>query len=90
MVEGIKIKKSFGTATVDHFSPPQQDDWPKAINIVLSFEEAMRLHLGLGQLLGKLNGYNRATKEGRESAVNLCLFLSTCRITINEDRVKSK
>ena len=34
----------------------------------------MRLHLGLGQLLGKLNGYNRATKEGRESAVNLCVY----------------
>jgi len=31
----------------------------------------MRLHLGLGQLLGKLNTYHRATKAGRESAVHL-------------------
>jgi len=48
----------------------------------------MRLHLGLGQLLGKLNGYNRATKEGRQSAVNLCLYTQGHRITINEGRVK--
>lgn len=46
--------------------------------------------LGLGQLLGKLNGYNRATKEGRESAVNLCVYPQARRITINEGRVKSQ
>jgi len=57
----------------DHFSPPKEDEWPKAINVTPSFEEAMRLYLGLGRLLGKLNSYNRATKEGRESAVHLCV-----------------
>ena len=54
MSSQIKTKKTFGTATIDHFSPAKQHEWPKAINVTLSFEEAMRLHLGLGQLLGKL------------------------------------
>jgi hypothetical protein len=27
--------------------------------VIISFEEALKLHLGLGQILGKLNGYNR-------------------------------
>ena len=54
MPNEIKTKKTFGTATIDHFSPAKQNEWPKAINVTLSFEEAMRLHLGLGQLLGKL------------------------------------
>jgi len=46
MENEIKTKKIFGTATIDHFSPAKEDEWPKAINITLSFEEAMRLHLG--------------------------------------------
>lgn len=48
----------------------------------------MRLHLGPGQLLGKLNTYNRATQPGRESAVNLCVYTQGHRITINEGRVR--
>ena len=90
MPNNIKTKKTFGTATIDHFSPAKQDEWPKAINITLSFEEAMRLHLGLGQLLGKLNSYNRATKAGRESAVNLCVYTQGHRVTINEGRVRKQ
>ena len=87
MAKDIKTKKSFGTATIDHFSPAKQEEWPKAINMHISFEEAMRLHLGLGQLLGKLNSYNRATKQGRQSAVNLCIYPQGHQITINEGRV---
>lgn len=46
---------------VDHFSPPLTDV-PKAINVNISFEEALKLHLSLGQALGKLNSYNQSTK----------------------------
>ena len=46
--------------------------------------------LGLGELLGKLNSYNRSTKEGKQSAVNLCLYTQGHRITINEGRVSEK
>lgn len=88
MPSEIKTKASFGTVKVDHFSPPRGEDWPKAINVVLSFEEALKLHLGLGQILGKLNSYNRNTKAGRDSAVNLCVFTDVSSITINEARVK--
>lgn len=55
---------------------------------MLSFEEALKLHIGLMQILGKLNGYNRNTKDGKASAVNLCIFTDAYRITINEDKVK--
>jgi hypothetical protein len=83
----IKTKQSFGSVRVDHFSPAKEDEWPTAINIKISFEEAMRLHLGLTQILGKLNSYNRATTKGRDSAVNLCLYPKKKRITINEAHV---
>jgi hypothetical protein len=84
MSSEIKRKKTFGTSTIDHFSPPIGEVVPPAINIHISFEEALKLHLGLGQLLGHLNGYNRKTKAGKRSAVNLCLFLEKKRITINQ------
>lgn len=84
----IKRKKTYGTITVDHFSPALGDGLPRAVNIHLSFEEALKLHLGLTQILGHLNGYNRSTKAGRRAGVNLCLFPGVKHITINEGRVR--
>lgn len=88
MGKEIKRKKSFGTVAVDRFSPAVAEAWPKAINIHLEFEEALKLHLGLGQILGRLNEYNRSTREGRQVSVNLCLFTDVNQITINEGRLK--
>lgn len=88
MAKEIKTKSTFGTVRIDHFSPPLPEGTPKGINVVLSFEEALKLHIGLMQILGKLNGYNRNTKDGKASAVNLCIFTDANRITINEDKVK--
>ena len=84
----IKIKQSFGGVSVAHTSPPVTEQSPKALNVYLTFEEALKLHLSLGQLLGKLNSYNRNTKEGRRTAANLCLHLHKNRITVNEGKLK--
>jgi len=85
----IKQKKTFGSVRVSRFSPALTAGTPKAINIHISSEEAMRLHLGLGQALAKLNSYDRSTTRGRQTAVNLCLYTQASRITINEGVVKS-
>ena len=87
MGKKIKSKKSFGTVGIDHFSPALPTNTPAAINVILSFEEALKLHLGLGQLLGTLNSYNRATTGGKKSAVNLCMWSNSKRITINEGTI---
>ena len=86
----IPTKKSFGSVQIDHTSPPVPAEMPKALNLHISFEEAMRLHLGLGQALAKLNSYDRSTKDGRRSAVNLCVYPHVQRITINEGRVREE
>lgn len=86
----IRTTTSFDTVDVDYYRPAKQEEWPKAINIHISFEEAMRLHLGLGELLGKLNSYNRSTTKGKQSAVNLCVYPQGHRITINEGRVANQ
>jgi hypothetical protein len=84
VAQEIKQKKTFGGVRVARFSPLLPSETPKAINLHISFEEAMRLHLGLGQALAKLNSYDRSTKAGKRSAVNLCLYTDKQRITINE------
>lgn len=62
---------------------------PKALNIIVSFDDALRLHLSLGQALATLNSYNRSTKPGRLSAVNLCVFTGKNRITVNEGKIRN-
>lgn len=83
-----KKKSSYGGCTIDHFSPPLKPEWPKAINIVLSFEEAMKLSLSLQHRLLDINGLNRSTKDGKAAAVNLCVYTQTGRITVNADKTK--
>lgn len=84
-----RTKKTFGGCIVDHFRAAVPEGTPPALNITISFEDAMRLHLSFGQILGKLNSYNRSTKEGRISAVNLCLYPVKKRITVNEGKLRS-
>lgn len=57
---------------------------PKAINCVISFEEALKLHLAIGQALAKLNSYDRSTKEGKRTAMTLCIHTDTNRIRVLE------
>ena len=81
-------KKTFGGCDVDRFAPTPSDAWPKAINVHVSFEDALKLHLSLGQVLAKLNSYNRSTRLGKRSAVNLCMYTKQRRITVNEGRAR--
>lgn len=84
----IRQKETFGGGNIDHFSPAIPDGTPKAINMILSFEDALKLHLSLGQILGKLNSYNRSTKAGRRSAVNPCVYTQANRVVVVEDKIR--
>ncbi len=84
----IKTKQSFGSVSIAHISPPVTADSPKTLNVHLTFEEALKLHFSLGQLLGKLNTYKRSTTAGRRAAANLCVYTHKGRITVNEGRLR--
>lgn len=83
-------KETFGGATIDHFVPAPGPGLPKALNVVLSFEEALKLHLSLGQALGHLNGYDRATRDGKRTAISLRVYTENRRVTVNESKVIDK
>jgi hypothetical protein len=57
------------------------------LNITLSFEDALKLHLAIGECVSKLNSHNRATTAGRRSALNLAVHLNKRRITVNESKL---
>ncbi|MGE0367189.1 MAG: hypothetical protein AB7K52_15815 [Phycisphaerales bacterium] len=80
-------KRTFGGATVDRFSPPVVGADTRAVNVVLSFEEALKLHLSLGQLLGHLNGFDRSTKAGRRMGVNLHVNIQNRRVVVYDAKV---
>ena len=85
MPREIKTKKSFGSVRVAKFSPPLPEGLPTLLNLQITFEEAMRLHLGIGQVLAKLNAYDRGKKAGKRTCLNLGLHVRNQRIWITED-----
>lgn len=62
----------------------------QVLNVEIHFEEALRLHLAIGECIRKLNSYKRSTSAGKRTALNLAIHLSKCRVTVNEARLPAK
>lgn len=90
MAKQIKRKEPFGGYDIAHVSPPASELAPKAINLAISFEDGLKLHLALGQILGQLNSYKRSTTAGKLSAINLCVYTEANRITVTETKLRRK
>lgn len=58
------------------------------VNIVLSFEEALKLQLAIQARLLDMNRLNRSTKEGKSAGVNLCVFMDK-QITVTGGIVRA-
>lgn len=86
MPEPIKTKSTFGTAQIASVSPTP-DETAKPLNLTISFEEALKLHLSLGQALAKLNSYDRSDRQGKRTAVKLLVHLPKQRIMVNEGKL---
>lgn len=54
------------------------------LNVSVTFEDALKLHLAIGECIRKLNSYNRSTAAGKRSALNLAIHLHKSQITVNE------
>src|SRR2546422_8782108 len=85
---GLRRKKNFGGASVNHFTPSISDRTPVVLNCVLSFEEGLKLHLSLGQALAHLNGYDRSTTGGRRTAAQLCVHTRAKRIFVVQGKTR--
>ena len=82
---------SFGGCDFNRTSPKLEALSPatQVLNIEVDFEEALKLHLAIGECVRKLNTYKRSTKAGKRTALNLAIHLSKGRVTINESRTQA-
>lgn len=85
----VEKKSSFGSCNFSHTSPTQSAMSPttRSLNVVVSFEDALKLNLAIDECLRRLNKYNRSTKSGKNAALNLTIHLQAHRIAINEGKL---
>jgi hypothetical protein len=83
---------SFGGCDISNTSPALAalTADTKILNVRISFEEALKLHLAIGECIRKLNSYKRNTKAGRRTALNLALHLPKYRLTVNQENLSAK
>jgi hypothetical protein len=80
---------TFGTCSFAKSSPNVETIGAhhRALNVFLSFEEALKLNVAVDEAIRRLNSYNRSTRAGKSAALNITLYLDKKRITINEGRL---
>ena len=80
---------SFGACAFSRTSPKRETvtSKTKILNVLISFEEALKLNLAIDECVRRLNSYNRATKLGKSRGLNLAIHLDKARVTINEEKV---
>ncbi len=86
MAEPRKKTFSFGTCTIAKTSPARDKFSPdtRILNVAVTFENGLKLALAIDECLRRLNSYNRNTRAGRRSAMNIAIHLEQERITVNE------
>ncbi len=92
MKDNLPSKKTFGGCDIDSVSPELAtlNAETKVLNVRISFEEALKLHLSIGECISTLNSYNRGTKAGRRTALNLALHLPKNRLTVTQTSQPAK
>ena len=83
---------TFGGCYISQISPPVAGLSPNTpkLNIAIEFEEALKLHLAIGECISKLNSYKRSTTAGKRRVLNLVVHISKNRVTINEKNLAAK
>jgi len=66
---------SFGACNFDRVSPSQLTESTLAINLILSFDEALKLNLAIDECVRKLNRYNHALSAGKSAALSMVVHL---------------
>ena len=83
-----KLKVSFGTCSYAKTSPPPGSLSPetKILNVVVPFEEALKLSLAIDEGVRRLNSYNRSTRAGKRSALIVAIHLDLQRVSVHEGK----
>ena len=64
------------------------DTWPKTINIVLGFEETLKLQLALQAWLMEINGLNRSIRDARRRPSICASTFRPTALTVTDGKAK--
>jgi hypothetical protein len=81
-------KSSFGACSFAKTSPTALAADTRAINLVVTFEEALKLNLAIDECVRTLGRYNRAKSRGKNAALMMVIHLDKKRIRILEGKAK--
>ena len=81
-------KGAFGACSYEKTSPKDVASAVRAVNVVLSFEEALKLNLAIDEGVRKLGRYNRATTVGKSAGLMLIVHFDRKRIRVQEGKLK--
>lgn len=87
MNEIDKKTSSFGACSFQKTSPAELSPDTKALNFVMSFEEALKLNIALDEGVRKLNSYNRAKASGKNAGLAIIIHLPTRRMRVVEGKL---
>ena len=80
---------TFGTCAYASTTPPRAKltNETKIMNVLLSFEEALKLNLAIDECVRKLNRYKKSMKAGKRAALVVAVHLDQERISIHENKL---
>jgi DNA/RNA endonuclease G (NUC1) len=86
----IPTKDSFATCAYSHTSPEREELSSKTriLNVVVSYEEALKLQMGLQAALLQMSRYKFSTKQGKRAAITIAVHLDQERISLHESSTR--
>lgn len=80
---------TFGTCSYERTSPPKEElaAGKQVINLVIKFEEALKLNLAIDECIRQLNEYNRKYKSGKDAALQISIHFDKNKVMVSEGKL---
>jgi hypothetical protein len=83
-----KRAQSYGAVFLDQITPPIPVTGRKPIEIDITLEEGLKLHLALLQALSELNRLDRRSPQARARGIRLALYPDKNRLMVEQGSVR--
>lgn len=87
VADPVLKKDSFGACGFERLSPSELALTTPALNVVIPFEDALKLNLAIDECVRRLGRYNRAKAAGKSAALMMVIHLGSRRVRIQEGKL---
>ena len=85
-----KNQEYHGGCAVYRVFPDVEEKGIESVNVSLTFEDAMRLSVALQAAILQLNRYNRSSKSGKATGINIGLMVKTKRVSVMQTTLRRR